>query len=153
MRLFDRWPPLRSAFAAVYLAIQALLIVTAGGRVSHSFGFRMFEESASIEVHVERVLDGNVHKPLADEWLAHDCSGAPHVLRWKDLVRFPAPRWLDTGIAQPYGVDTGVAIARAAIGFVATHTPDDCETRAFVATIKRVRNGLTLPPLTFETRR
>jgi hypothetical protein len=137
----------RAAFVVAWLAAQALLVATAGGRIQHAFGFRMFEESSTVAVHVERLVDGG-SLPIGDAWQARDCAGVAHTYRWRALV--PAgPTVLDVGRLAPYGADAAVAQARAAVAWVAAHTPDDCDTPALVATVRAVKNGRPLPPLRF----
>jgi hypothetical protein len=147
-----RSPSLRTLFAAVWLLVQALLILTAGRRINHAFGFRMFEESATIALHVERLVDDSGSLPIAAEWHAHDCRGQPIRYRWRDLVPSQLPL-LDYALTAPYGADAALATARAAVAWVATHTPDDCETRAFAATVTRTRNGHLLDDISFTVRR
>ena len=144
-------PWLRTAFAAAWLAAQAVLIATAGARLQHSFGFRMFEESSTASLHVERIVEGG-SLPVGLDWTAHDCRGAPHTYVWRRLVPF-GPYQLDVPLNEPYGVDAAVARARAAVAWVATHTPDDCESSALDATVTPDTNGRAREPVRFTVRR
>ena len=59
--LFDLGPRARVVFAVVWLAAQAALIATAGLRPEHAFGFRMFSESTTAELHLyRRTFDGEL---------------------------------------------------------------------------------------------
>ena len=141
----------RAAVVVAWLLLQALLVATAGSRLQHAFGFRMFEESSTVMLHVERLVDGG-SLPIGEEWLTRDCAGHPHTYRWRTLV--PAgPVVLDAARIQPYGADAGVAQARAAVAWVAAHTPDDCEATALVATVHPVKNGRPLPAVHFTVAR
>ncbi len=141
----------RRAVVVAWLAAQALLVGSAGRRLQHAFVFRMFEESSTVALHVERLVDGG-SLPIGEAWQARDCAGGAHSYRWSELV--PAgPLYLDAQRLAPYGADAGVAQARAAVAWVAAHTPDDCETTALVATVRAVRNGRPLPPVRFTVAR
>jgi hypothetical protein len=147
-----RWPWLRSLFAAAWLIAQAVLILTAERRSNHAFGFRMFEENTLVELRLSRLVDDGGNLPVGATWTTHDCEGQPVEYRWHDLVRV-GPTFLNAPLLEPYGADTGLMRARAAVAWVATHTPRDCETRGFVATVSRVRNRRPLRDLTFTVSR
>lgn len=149
--MFERFPSLRTLFAALWLAAQAALVLTSGGRLNHAFGFRMFEESTTVSLHVERLVDGG-SLPISDEWTTQDCQGRPARYQWHVLVP-SGPQWLDVPLGAPYGSDAGLARAQAAVAWVATHTPDDCKTERFVATVTRRRNGRTLDDVVFSVPR
>jgi hypothetical protein len=150
--MLARSPSLRTLFAAGWLTLQAALVLTAGRRINHAFGFRMFEESSTLALHLERLVDDGGRLPVDGAWTAHDCEGRAVRYRWSDLVR-SGPVWLDVPLLEPYGADAGLARARAAVAWVAAHTPRDCETRGFAATVTRVRNGHLLPDVDFTVSR
>jgi hypothetical protein len=133
----------RTGFAAAWLAVQAGLIATAGGRPDRALGFRMFAESGTVQLHVERVLDDGGLIPIGGDgaWEARDCAGELHRFEWGRMVGYPAPWALERELHAPYGADAGAAQARAALEWVAAHTPDDCQTLAFRARVDVRRNG------------
>jgi hypothetical protein len=153
----------------VFFGSEALLVATAGLRSDRSYGFRMFPESSSIVVHVSRELDapdgrdGHPEAPPAERrvvpiesgrWEAKDCSGAKHTFVWGQMVKFPAPwRLAPARVPAPYGVESEQDRTRAALQWVAGHTPDDCETRGFVAQIEPTKNGRPLEPVQIEVAR
>jgi hypothetical protein len=139
-------------FAVGWLTLQAVLVLTAQRRFNHAFGFRMFEESTTVTLHVERLVDDAGSLPIAAAWTVHDCAGRPVTYRWSELVPV-GPFRLDVPLSEPYGADAGLARARAAVAWVAAHTPGDCETRALTATVTRVRNGRELPDVSFTVPR
>jgi hypothetical protein len=147
-----RSPSLRTLFAAAWLVAQAALVLTAERRSNHAFGFRMFEEITTVELRVSRLVDDGGNLPMGATWTAHDCDGRPVEYRWHDLVRV-GPTFLNGPLLEPYGADTGLMRARAAVAWVATHTPRDCETRGLVATVSRVRNRRPLSDVTFTVSR
>ena len=149
--MLDLGPRGRVALCAAFFGSEALLIATAGMRTDRSYGFRMFPETSFVDVHLVRRLDGGRLAPVEGErWQARDCGGAVHAYAWGKLVRYPAPWKLDARIGAPYGVESAVDRTRDAMRWVAQHTPDDCETRALVAHVERVRNGRDLEPVDIE---
>ncbi|HEY1693717.1 MAG TPA: hypothetical protein VGG39_16235 [Polyangiaceae bacterium] len=138
----------------LFFGSELLLIATAGMRSDRSYGFRMFPESSTVEVHVSRRLgDGRTVPIEAGRWRAHDCSGGVHAFSWGRMVRFPAPSRLDAPVGAPYGVESEIHRTRDALAWVAAHTPQDCETRALVARVVPTRNGRVLDPVEFEAAR
>jgi hypothetical protein len=144
--VFARFPSLRIAFAVAWLIVQAALILTAGRRINHAFSFRMFEESSTATLHLARLVEGGA-LPVHDEWQTRDCSGRAVRYRWHELV--PDLPWLDVPLGAPYGADAALARARAAVAWVAAHTPGDCEAHGLAATVERVRNGRVLASVGF----
>lgn len=144
----------RAVFCALFLGSEVVLAATAGLRSDRSYGFRMFPESSTITLHVSRRLpDGTVVPIAGGAWTPHGCESGTHAYVWGRMVRFPAPGKLDAPVGAPYGVDNEVQRARDALVWVAAHTPQDCETRAFVAHVEAVRNGRPVAPVDFEVPR
>jgi hypothetical protein len=152
--LLDLGPRGRAIACLVFFGSEAVLIATADLRSDRSYGFRMFPESSSITVHVSRRLSDDSVVPVEQaRWKARDCSGAPHTIIWGKMVRSPAPWRLDAPVGAPYGIDSEVHRTRDALRWVLDHTPDDCETRGFVATIDARRNGQPATQVTVEAAR
>jgi hypothetical protein len=168
--MLDLGPRGRTVLCGVFFGSEGLLIATAGLRSDRSYGFRMFPESSSIIVHVSREVDGRDARdetgarmlvPIENgRWEAKDCSGAPHTFVWGKMVKYPAPwklapdvRFKDVRVPAPYGVESEEHRTRDALRWVADHTPDDCETRAFVADIEPTKNGVPLEPVKIEVTR
>jgi hypothetical protein len=148
----------RVVFCALFFGSEGVLIATAGMRSDRSYGFRMFPESSSIVAHMSRRLADGQLVPIDSaekkgRWQAHDCGGAVHTFSWGKMVRFPAPARLDTFVGAPYGVENEIQRTRDAMQWVADHTPDDCETKALVATIEARKNGRPPYPVTLEVER
>jgi hypothetical protein len=124
--------------------LQVALVVTADRRIDGAFGFRMFSESASIKVALYREIDGpsgrsRVHVD-AGVWSAHASDGTVHRLTWYDRV--PTPYWLfDREMHASYGAATQLARLQGALDDVASHVPDDAETRVFSLDVIVRRNG------------
>jgi hypothetical protein len=141
--MLDLGPRARVVACALFFGSEAILIATAGMRTDRSYGFRMFPESSSIVVHLSRRLnDGRlVSVDKTGRWETHDCAGARTFVQWNRLVRFPAPALLEATVGAPYGVDNEVQRTTDAMRWVLGHTPQDCETRALVATVDARKNG------------
>jgi hypothetical protein len=152
--MFDLGPRWRSIACVVFFGSEAVLIATAGLRTDRSYGFRMFPESSSIVVHLSRRLDDGRVLPVDKKghWEAH-CEGATRPFDWWRMVRFPGPARLESLVGAPYGVENEVQRTRDAMQWVLDHTPDDCETRAFLATIDARKNGRAPYQLELEVTR
>lgn len=149
--MLDLGPRGRAIVCSVFFGSELLLIATAGMRSDRSYGFRMFPEASGIRMHVSRRVDDGRLLPIqAGRWQAHDCSGGVHAFAWSTMVPSPAPWRLDVPVGAPYGVESELHRARDAVSWVSQHTPDDCETRAFVVSITATRNGRVLEPVEFE---
>jgi hypothetical protein len=150
--MLELGPRGRLLACAIFFGSEAVLIATAGMRTDHSYGFRMFPESSFVVVHLSRRLDDGrlVAVGKNGHWDAHDCAGTSHPFDWGKMVLWPATSKLDANFGAPYGIENQVQRTRDAMQWVADHTPDDCETRAFVATVDAHRNGRTPYPIELE---
>ena len=139
--MLDLGPRARVAFAAVWLAGQATLVVTASRRPDGIFGFRMFPEASTMQVRLARVTaTGEVATP-GGEWSARDASVQVRHFSWRDRVRDPVLSSLDTRVFASYGADTQLAHLGRALDDVADHLPEDAETERLVAHVTVWRNG------------
>ena len=151
-------PRARLAFAGGYLALQAGLVLSAGGRPDHAFGLRMAAESTTVVVALSREVTVAAHDEDDDardgirdgvavvavkggSWVAHDRSGKPRRIDWRDRVHEPELSTFDAVIDASAGATGTLARLQAALDDVATHTPDDAETRALLADVVVQRNG------------
>jgi hypothetical protein len=133
--------PLRAAFAGVWIAGQATLILTAGGRADHIFGFRMFPEASTIEIHLWRETASGLLPVPGGGWSARDESGQLRHFAWSDRVHDPTLASVDARVFASYGVDTQLARLKLALDDVAAHIPEDGETRRLRAEVTVRRNG------------
>ncbi|WP_394843622.1 hypothetical protein LZC95_42055 [Pendulispora brunnea] len=137
----------RMAFAALYLAGQLALILTAGDRSDNAFGFRMFHESSTLNVRLVRYIEapsghGTVAVPVeGTTWLAHDAAGVLHRFDWRDRVRESALSYFGATFHASYGANAQLARFQAALDDVASHTPYDAETRQLGLEIDVRKNG------------
>jgi hypothetical protein len=135
----------RIVFAALWIIVQAALVITADRRTDGAFGFRMFNESSTIKIALYREVDGpdgqstRVHVE-GGVWSAQGPDGMVHRLTWYDRV--PMPYWVfDQEMHASYGSSTQLGRLRAALEDVASHVPDDTETRRLILEVTVRRNG------------
>jgi hypothetical protein len=141
-RVLDLGPRARVVFAACWIAGQGALVLTAGARPDHSFGFRMFPEASTIEIHVQRVLRDTRAVPApGGEWSAHDASGQLRHFSWRDHVPDPVLSQLDARVFASYGADAQLARLQRALDYASEHIEDDNETALLRAKVFVWRNG------------
>jgi hypothetical protein len=160
-RALDLGRTARVVLAAAWIAGQSALIVTAGRRPDHIFGFRMFPEASTIEVHLLRDTSAGVARAPRGEWSARDGSGQLRHFSWHDRVRDPILSALDARVFASYGVDAQLARLQHALDDVMDHLGEDAETRQLradvvvrkngdpplvVTLVSRARDGLSRPP-------
>ena len=131
----------RVVFAAAWLCGQATLVLTAGARPDHIFGFRMFPEASTLEIHLSRVVGGQVVPAPHGEWSAVDAAGQRRHFAWRDRVRDPTLGSVDERVFASYGVDAQLARLRRALDDVALHLDEDAETEQLRAEVVASRNG------------
>jgi hypothetical protein len=139
--VLDLGPRARVVLAAAWIAGQAMLIGSAARRADGIFGFRMFPEASTMQVHLARVTAKGELPAPGGEWSARDRSGQLRHFSWRDRVRDPVLSSIDTRVFAAYGADTQLARLGRALDDVATHVPDDAETVRFVARVTVWRNG------------
>lgn len=128
-------------FAACWIAGQAGLVLTAGGRADAAFGFRMFPEASTIEVHLSRVVDGRLVPAPGGEWSARDDAGQLRHFSWRDRVHDGVLSSVDERVFASYGADAQLTRLQLALDDVADHVPEDGETRQLRADVLVWRNG------------
>ncbi|HLK41609.1 MAG TPA: hypothetical protein VKU41_32900, partial [Polyangiaceae bacterium] len=126
--MIDLGPRARVAFALTWLALQAGLVLSAARREDGTFGFRMFPEASTIEIHLWRETRQGSVEAVGGEWSAHDASGQLRHFSWRDRVRDPTLGAIGTTVFASYGVDAQLARLQRALDDVVDHPPDDDET-------------------------
>jgi hypothetical protein len=141
------WDRAKVSFAAAWIAVQGTLIATAGTRPDGAFGFRMFSESSTLLVRLSREIDapsghGTVLLDVPDGvWTAKDAQGSPHRFSWGSRVKEPALSTFGTTIHASYGAAAQLQRLGAALDDVASHIPEDAETRALDLDVTVKKNG------------
>jgi hypothetical protein len=136
----------RVFFAIAWLGVQVALVLTADRRIDAAFGFRMFVESSTVRVSLYREIlapDGQRTRVHVDDgvWGANDAGGLKRRFAWTDRVRRPELGIFDSETSAKYGAAATLARLQAALDDVATHTPDDADTRRFLLDVTVRRNG------------
>lgn len=141
--MFDLGPRARVAFAALVFGGQAALVLTAPLRSDAIFGFRMFPEASTLEIHLQRETASGTLAAPKGEWSARDTAGQLRHFSWRDrdLVRDPILRTLDAKVSASYGVAAQLARLQRALDYVIDHTPEDSETRRLRADVLVSKNG------------
>ena len=126
------------------VVVLQLAFVARGYWSDHKeFAFQMFPESSTWKADIVRVLhDGSV-VPVDEDWDGY---------RWGDLVR---DRYLPAPAARHHadgGVDNQLAFLRAALDYVASHTPRDLDTRYLEARVTYWHNTDPARSVTFRSR-
>ena len=140
--LFDLGPRARVAFAAAWLLGQAALIATAGWRPEHAFGFRMFSESTTAEMHLSRrTFDGDLVSEDLGAWWTRDKSGARVHLSMRDYIDAPELSFYDVRMPASYGEAAELwRLQRALDDTIGRLGDDDRTTAAFVVDVT-LRHG------------
>jgi hypothetical protein len=135
----------RTAFAFIYLAVQASLVLTAVYRPDGVFSFQMFNESSTIAITLARRVrtpEGGTTVVATDGgWEASDASGVVRRFRWGDRVEDPILRTLGRPVHASYGVAAQLFRLQKALDDVIGHLEGDFETQSLVADVHVRRNG------------
>ncbi|MDP9000469.1 MAG: hypothetical protein M3O46_10205 [Myxococcota bacterium] len=134
-------PGWRVAFATSWIAGQATLVLTAALRPDYSFGFRMFPETSTLEIHLVREVGAERLPAAGGAWRARDRRGQLNRFSWHDRVRDPTIGAVDTRVFASYGVAAQLARLQRALDDVADHIPDDVETSRLGADVWVSKNG------------
>jgi hypothetical protein len=129
-----------------WIGVQAALVITADRRPDGAFGFRMFSESSTIKMVLYREIigeDGLRTRVHVEDgvWGARDAGGLERRFAWSDRVRRRELAIFDTEVSAHYGVNAQLARLQAALDDVATHAPDDADTRRFLLDVTVRRNA------------
>ena len=136
----------RAGFVSLWVVIQAVLVLTADRRVDGIFGFRALTEASSFKAALFREVigqDGKRTRVHVDDgvWTANDAGGLRRRFAWSDRVRRHELVILDR--ETPADVSAAATISRlqGALDDLATHTPDDADTRRFAIDVTVRQNG------------
>ena len=129
------------AAGVAWIAGQAALVLTASLRPDHIFGFRMFPEASTIEIHLSRDAGAGFARTPRGEWSARDASGQLRHFSWHDRVRDPLLSALDARVFASYGVDAQLARLQRALDDVMDHAGEDDETHQLRADVVVRKNG------------
>ena len=113
------------------VALQLALVVRAYSSDHKVFGFQMFPESSTWSADIVRVTADGRRIPVAQPWDGY---------RWDSLV----PSIQDPSLRHhaDAGLRNQLAYLRAALNYVAGHTPRDHETRYLEARVVSSHNNV-----------
>jgi hypothetical protein len=140
--VFDLGPRARVVFAVVWLGAQAALIATAGLRPEHAFGFRMFSESTTEEMHLyRRTFDGELVSEANGAWWTRDKNRARIHHSMRDYIDAPELSFYDVRMPASYGEAAELwRLQRALDDTIGRLGDDDRTTAAFVVDVT-LRHG------------
>jgi len=140
--LFDLGPRARVAFAVAWLGAQAALIATASLRPEHAFGFRMFSESTTEVLHLQRrTFDGDLVSCDHGAWWTRTSRGARLYLSMRDYIDAPELSFYDIRMPASYGRAAELARLQAALDDVIGRLGDDDRTTAQFVVDVALRSG------------
>ena len=135
----------RAPFFCAYLAAQIAVLIWAERSPDFVFGFQMFNASSNMTISLFREVRHKGRVKLlpveGGSWQAKDEHGAAHVFHWQDRVHDGVLGTLDTSVHASYGLEAQLYRLQFALEDVAAHTPEDHETRAWVAHVETLKNG------------
>lgn len=146
---------LKAAIVIGWVALQLALIVTAGRRPEHAFGFRMFPEASTISYSLARVVRtsaGPREIVVKDGhyFVRHDDGSVRHY-EWRDWIPQRALGAFDREIFASYGAAAQLSRMSLALEAFARYVGDDGETERFVLHGYVKRNGGAPEPFRFES--
>jgi hypothetical protein len=141
----------RVVFAASWILCQAGLILSAGSRPDHAFGFRMFPEASTMKVHLSRETAVGPAPAPGGEWSARDAAGQLRHFSWRDRVRDPVLSQVDVRVFASYGLDAQLSHLERALADVAGHIPEDSQTLRLRADVEVSRNGGAMSLVTLQS--
>jgi hypothetical protein len=132
------------------VVLQGALILSAGGRPDHIFGFRMFPRRRPWKFTSGGKPPPAMAARWGGEWSARDASGQLRHFSWRDRVRDPVLASIDVNVFASYGVDAQLLHLARALDDVAEHLDDGGETRRLRAEVVVRRNGRAPESVTLE---
>jgi hypothetical protein len=141
----DLKPKGRAAFVIVFLGLEAFAITWGLRAPDHVLAFQMFNESSSLTVELFREVQRKRRRvlvPVVDgKWQARDAAGVLRDFSWQDRVKYEPLNRLGVSVHASYGLSAQLFRLQAALDDVASHIPDDTQTRALVAVVQASHNG------------
>jgi hypothetical protein len=140
--VLDLGPRARVVFASVYVLVMIAVVVSAQFRPDHVFGFQMFNESSTVNIHLFRRLRGqSVLEPLRNGGFEDHSHGAVRTLSWLERVHDPVLSQLDTPTHAKYGLEGQLFRLQLALDDFVARLPSDSDTLGLVAVVETLKNG------------
>ncbi len=129
-------------FALLYVGVMLSVVVSAQFRPDRVFGFQMFNESSTVNIHLfRRVRASSRLLPLVNGEFTDGPGDAPRLLRWTDRVHDPTLGRLDLPTHAKYGLEGQLFRLQFALDDFMTQLPRGARTTELVAVVDTVKNG------------
>jgi hypothetical protein len=140
--LLELGPRARVIFAALYVAAMLCVVVSAQFRPDRVFGFQMFNESSTMNIHLfRRVRSSRRLLPIANGEFNDAVHGAPRLFRWTERVHDPTLGKLDVPTHAKYGLEGQLFRLQLALDDFVGWMPDGVDTVGLVAVVETLKNG------------
>jgi hypothetical protein len=140
--ILDLGPRARVGFAVAYVTVMLAVVVSAQSRADHVFGFQMFNESSTLNIHLFRRVRGRRTLERLDRGSFVDrVGGVARTFSWQDRVHDPVLSQLDTATHAKYGLSGQLFRLQLALEDFVRELPADAETLGLVAVVETTKNG------------
>lgn len=140
--LLELGPRARAVFAALYVGVMFSVVASAQLRPDRVFGFQMFNESSTVNIHLFRRLRTSPRLvPLVDGEFDDRVRGQARVFRWTDRVHDPTLSVLDVPTHAKYGLEGQLFRLQLALDDFMAQLPAGAQTSELVAVVETVKNG------------
>jgi hypothetical protein len=144
-------PFARAAFVVAFFGLELAGIAWGQRAPDHVLGFQMFNETSRLTIHLFREVERKQKRallPVPDgRWRAPDANGKLRDYAWQDRVRYSPLDVLEKSVHARYGLAGQLFHLQAALDDVVRHIPEDESTRALVAKVDTMKNGVPGPQL------
>jgi len=135
-------PRARVAFAALYVGVMLCVVVSAQFRPDRVFGFQMFNESSTMNIHLfRRVRSTKRLVPIVNGEFLDATHGAPRLFRWTERVHDPTLGKLDQPTHAKYGLEGQLFRLGLALDDFVAWMPNGFDTVGLVAVVETLKNG------------
>lgn len=140
--LLELGPRSRVAFAVFYVGVMLSVVVSAQFRPDRVFGFQMFNESSTLNIHLFRRIGQSPRLvPIADGEFYDQGHGSSRVFRWTERVHDPTIGRLDVPTHAKYGLEGQLFRLQLALDDFVAQLPEGAQTSELVAVVDTVKNG------------
>jgi hypothetical protein len=140
--LLELGPRARVVFAVLYVGVMLSVVASAQFRPDRVFGFQMFNESSTVNIHLfRRVRTSPRLLPLVNGEFSDGPPGAPRLIRWTDRVHDPTLGRLDVPTHAKYGLEGQLFRLQLALDDFMSELPSGAQTSELVAVVDTVKNG------------
>jgi hypothetical protein len=136
-------PRARVVFAATYVLVMLGVVAGAQYQPDHVFGFQMFNESSTLNIHLYRRVRGTrTLEPFVDGgFTTRRKNGELRRIEWRERVRDRVLGRLDETVHAKYGLAGQLHRLQLALRDFARYLGDDRDTEELVAVVETRKNG------------